>query len=231
MKIIRIIILLCILVVAAFYTKLQRLESTAWLDTLSVAIYPINGDGNSLTDEYIATLTPKSFSRIDVFFKRQWYGYKDLEFDPVASHLQAEILSQPPTPPTDGNVLKVMIWSLRLRFWAYQNSVDADKSTVNIYVRYHQPRQSGPLAHSLGLQKGLIGVVNAYASADYQQRNNIVIAHELLHTVGASDKYSLTTGQPIYPDGFANPSAEYGQSKAEIMAGKIPLSEDESVMP
>lgn len=201
------------------------------MDTLPVAIYPINGDGNPLTDKYIASLTQKSFSRMDGFFKKQWHDYRELEFDPVAAHLQAEILSQPPTPPTDGDVLKVIIWSLRLRFWAYQNSVDGDKSTISIFVRYHQPRQSGPLAHSLGLQKGLIGVVNAYASADYQQRNNIVIAHELLHTVGASDKYSLTTGQPIYPDGFANPSAEYGQSKAEIMAGKIPMSENESVMP
>jgi len=109
--------------------------------------------------------------------------------------------------------------------------MDGDKSTVNIFVRYHQPKVDQRLAHSLGLQKGLIGVVNAYAEEKYQAQNNIVIAHELLHTVGASDKYDLNTGQPVYPEGFANPSLEYAQSSAEIMAGKIPMSNIKSVMP
>ncbi|MEO1897775.1 MAG: hypothetical protein ABGX36_08190 [Cycloclasticus sp.] len=87
------------------------------------------------------------------------------------------------------------------------------------------------MAHSLGLQKGLIGVVNAYAAEGYRATNNIVIAHELMHTVGASDKYDLSTGQPIYPYGFAKPDNHYEQTKAEIMAGRVPLNERESVMP
>jgi hypothetical protein len=231
MKILRIIFLLCLLVFAAFYTKLQRLESTAWADTLQVSIYPINGDASPLTEQYIKKLSSKNIRSIDSFFKNQWADYSELEYDPVSVSLQAEITSQPPEPPTDGSMLKIIFWSLHLRLWSYQNSIDSDKSTINIFVRYHQAGEEKRLAHSLGLQKGLIGVVNGYASAKYQERNNVVIAHELLHTVGASDKYDLSTGQPIYPDGFARPDAHYDQSKAEIMAGKIPLNEKESVMP
>ena len=51
------------------------------------------------------------------------------------------------------------------------------------------PACATQLAHSLGLQKGLIGVVNAFASSSQAAENNVVIAHELLHTVGATDKY------------------------------------------
>ncbi len=118
-----------------------------------------------------------------------------------------------------------------MRLWSYQNAIDSDNSTINIFVRYQQVDDLKPMAHSLGLQKGLIGVVNAYAVKHYQEQNNIVLAHELLHTVGESDKYNLKTGQPIYPEGFANSDVLYGQSRAEIMAGKIPLSENDSVMP
>jgi hypothetical protein len=230
MKILRVIILLCIFVMVAFYTKLQRLESTAWVDTLPVYIYPINGDGSASTDEYIKQLSTNNFKDIDAFFKKQWRAYRGLDFDPVEVNLQATITPQPPLPPTDGSMLKIIFWSLRLRVWSYQHSMSNDKSTVNIFIRFHQPDDDRRLAHSLGLQKGLIGVVNAYASTAYERRNNIVIAHELLHTVGASDKYDLLTGQPIYPDGFAKPAQKYEQSKAEIMAGKIPLDESESEM-
>ena len=45
------------------------------------------------------------------------------------------------------------------------------------------------MAHSTGLQKGMLGVVNAFASADQEGSNAVVIAHELLHTFGATDKY------------------------------------------
>jgi len=231
MKIFRIILLLLIFVFVAFYTKLQRLESMAWVDPLQVSIYPINGDGSVLTDQYISALSENDFHNVEVFFKKQWGVYSELDFDPITVTLKPLVMSQPPFPPSGSNVLKVIFWSLRLRLWSYRNSMSSNKSTVNVFVRYHQVNENSRLAHSLGLQKGLIGVVNGYASDQYQEQNNVVIAHELLHTVGASDKYSLSTGQPIYPDGFAKPDQRYRQSKAEIMAGKIPVNENESVMP
>ena len=231
MKLIRIILLLLILVFVAFYSKLQRLDTMAWIKPLEVSIYPINAGGDVLTGQYINALTAQDFLSLNQFFKVQWATYREFDADPVVITLKPEIMQQPPFPPTDGNILKVIFWSLRLRFWSYQQAVDSHRSTVNIFVRYHPVNANQPLAHSLGLQKGLIGVVNAYASAEYDEQNNLVIAHELLHTVGASDKYSLTTGQPSYPSGFASPNLRYRQSKAEIMAGKIPINEDESIMP
>jgi hypothetical protein len=88
-----------------------------------------------------------------------------------------------------------------------------------VFVYYHQPLEGRHLEHSLGLNKGLIAVVHAFAAESYDQQNNVVMVHELLHTVGATDKYT-TDGQPLFPTGYAAPNQTplYPQSKAEIMA-------------
>ena len=73
---------------------------------------------------------------------------------------------------------------------------------VSITIR---PRSTAPDSH--GMQKGLVGVVHAFADRRHEGANDIVIAHELLHTVGASDKYDLATGAPRYPIGYARSRA------------------------
>jgi hypothetical protein len=59
------------------------------------------------------------------------------------------------------------------------------------------------------------------------------MAHELLHTLGSTDKYALGTNLPLYPHGFADPAAEprYPQTKAELMAGRIPLDARTATIP
>jgi len=61
----------------------------------------------------------------------------------------------------------------------------------------------------------------------------VVIAHEFLHTLGATDKYDRASAQPLAPDGLAEPdrSPLYPQKKAEIMGGRIPRTEDDAVVP
>ena len=60
-----------------------------------------------------------------------------------------------------------------------------------------------------------------------------MIAHELLHTLGASDKYDLSNGLPIHPAGYADPDKRprYPQDRAEIMGGRIPLSPGRAAIP
>ena len=72
-----------------------------------------------------------------------------------------------------------------------------------------------------------------FADAGMKGSNDMVIAHELLHTLGATDKYDLRSNQPAHPDGFAEPDREplYPQSFAELMGGRIPVSSAESTTP
>jgi hypothetical protein len=76
------------------------------------------------------------------------------------------------------------------------------------------------------LTKGLIGVVYAFATPLMNGENDVVIAHELLHTVGATDKYSPLSDAPRFPDGYGDPRQTplYPQATAELMAGRRMLS-------
>jgi hypothetical protein len=112
----------------------------AWLGSIHYPFQftPINGDADSRTDAYINALSTSDFHAVDTFFKKQWGRYREYDFDPVKLQLQEPVLSQPPMPPNSTNVLSIMLWSLRLRIWAYQHSIDGDKNVINIFVRYHQ---------------------------------------------------------------------------------------------
>ena len=133
----------------------------------------------------------------------------------------------PPAFPVDGNAVDVLFWGLHVRWWAFRNTPDEEKdlTRIRLFVLYHDGTDGQPLAHSLGLQKGLMGLVHAFAVPAQNNQNNIVIAHEMLHTVGALDKYE-STGAPMFPIGYANPGRQplFPQRSAEIMAGRIPLS-------
>lgn len=104
---------------------------------------------------------------------------------------------------------------------------------IRLFVLYHDPAMNARVPHSLGLQKGLVGVVHAFADPSMRGQNNIVVAHELLHTLGATDKYDLTTGAPIFPQGYAEPDLDprVPQRATEIMAGRRAVSETEHEMP
>jgi hypothetical protein len=79
----------------------------------------------------------------------------------------------------------------------------------------------------------MVGIVNAFANRRQTQINNVVIAHEFLHTLGATDKYDPGSGQPLYPSGYAEPERTplVPQRYAEIMGGRIAESESEAMMP
>ncbi len=114
-----------------------------------------------------------------------------------------------------------------MRYWAWRVARNfGPPADVQIFVRYHDPKTHARLRHSLGLQKGLLGMVNAFASRREAGANSFVIAHEILHTVGASDKYDPATNLPLYPIGYAEPEREplLPQEVAEVMAGRIPLA-------
>jgi hypothetical protein len=63
--------------------------------------------------------------------------------------------------------------------------------------------------------------------------NNVVLANEMLHTLGATDKYDPGTDQPLVPSGLGDPEQRplYPQENAEIMAGRRAVSPQQAEMP
>ena len=232
---VRIALLLLLLFAVAGDAWLTQLRSTDWDESLWVSVYPINADGSAATADYIASLDNESFAPIADFMAREAERYGITVTSPMQVRLAPEVRERPPAPPANGQRLAVMGWSLQMRYWAWRTAraYAGPPSDIQVFVQYFDPEQTDRVAHSLGLQKGLIGVVNAFASRKQSGQNNVIIAHELLHTVGASDKYDPTNNQPLYPQGYADPDQDplYPQTHAEIMGGRIPLSETEADMP
>ena len=226
-KMLRILILLLVLLVVALTTWQDRYRSTRWREPLYVAIYPIAADESPVTLRYVAALDAERFKPIDGFFIREAERYRLNAPEPVKTRLRSEMHERPPQRAPGAGLLATAWWSLRLRFWAWRASGHVNEpEDIRMFVLYHDPALTPQVPHSLGLTKGLIGVVYAFAAPDMDGENGVVIAHELLHTVGASDKYLPGTDAPRFPDGYGDPEQVplYPQHFAEIMAGRKMLS-------
>ena len=232
-KKVRVLILLYVLLMISGTAWLTKARTTDWDRALTVAIYPINGDNSKVTQDYIETLNFEIFKEIEDFFDREAKNYQLVLKKPIDIDLAPEIMDKPPAPPFGQSVLSVMYWSLKLRYWSWSRDNYKYPKDIMIFVLYFDPENNKSVSHSLGLQKGLVGIVNAFASEKMAAENNIVITHELLHTVGASDKYSPGTNQPIFPVGYAEPdlAPTLPQTKAEIMGGRIPITETKAEIP
>jgi hypothetical protein len=233
-KQIRVTILLFVLLTVAVGTWQSRARTTSWKRALNVVVFPINADGMPQTEAYIRTLRDDDFDDIKRFMRNEARQYGINLINPVDVYIGPEIDAIPPLPPVSGSIPVIMLWSLELRYWAWRHGKHPIlKPDIRIYALYHHPSTAQQLEHSVGLQKGLIGIANLFAIKRMTSDNNIVITHELLHTLGASDKYDPVSNQPVYPVGYAEPelSPLYPQEFAEIMGGRIPVSQNSSVAP
>lgn len=229
---IRIGILLLILLVVVGTTLSDRRRTTDWSFPLWVGVFPVNGDGMPTTAQYIADLELEQFEAIDRFFATEASGYGVTLKQPVKVVLYPAVAEPPPRLPPSAGVPATIWWSLKLRYYTWQQAGQTP-ADIRVFVLYHDAATTSAVPHSLGLQAGLLGVVYAYADESLDEPNNVVIAHEVLHTLGATDKYDPETNQPMYPHGYGDPYAEplLPQTVAEIMAGRIAISEDEAEMP
>ncbi len=231
----RIGFLLLILGIAAYSNWYDRLSTTDWDETLWIGVFPINAQGSEATAGYIESLTPRRVADIEQFINGEAKEYGITIPRPVRIDLFPEVREKPPALAPGANVLQRMWWSLELRMYARRNSRAPGYAPpqVRIFVLFHDPSFTQSVPHSVGMQKGLVGVVHAYADPDMTRTNNVVIAHEILHTLGASDKYDLASLAPLYPIGYAEPDRNplHPQEFAEVMAGRRALDEHTFEMP
>lgn len=234
-KNIRILILLLVLGVVATQQWLDRVHTRSWKQPLWVGLYPVNADGRASTQQYIESLSAQDFAPLETFFAREAHRYGIAVDEPVHIELYPERAQLPPALPPDAGPPGIAWWSLKLRWYAAHAARVPGRvpSSIRLFILYHDPATLDRVPDSHGLQKGLVGVVHVFAIRAMAGGNDIVIAHELLHTVGASDKYDLESDAPLFPSGYADPDRKplYPQDAAEIMAVRRPLSAQASEMP
>jgi hypothetical protein len=232
----RLALLLAVLAFVGLGAWLERARSRDWDAPLRVTVYPLAATDDGEIAAYASSLQVEDFADVADFLASEGARY-DLALEtPVRLRVSHAPSSPPPALPERGNLLSVMAWSLRLRWYAARVAWDDPLPTPDIQVfATFVPLGDGSTAlpDSVGLSKGLVAVAHLYASREAAGSNQVVLVHELLHTLGATDKYDPRTGHPRVPDGLGEPDLDptYPQAHAEIMAGRIAVAPDEAVVP
>jgi hypothetical protein len=234
-KLFRIVVLLSVLFVIVISAWMTERRMAAWERPILVAVYPIAADDDPASLRAAQETDEADFDAVNQFMDREAAPY-GFSVKPAFRFLVAEPGTElPPAVPGQFAPLAIAWWSLKMRWWAWMQDFNDDLVTpdVQMFVLYHAANGETEIGISVGMRKGRYGLVKAYASEASRQTRLIVFTHEMLHVLGATDKYVLTTGEPIFPEGYAEPDKRplLPQQRAEIMGGRIPVNSFSSVMP
>jgi hypothetical protein len=215
-----------VLLFVAIGAWLDRARSRDWNDTLRITVYPISASTDAGVRAYVAALQAEDFADVESFFSDEAARYGIALAQPVKVRVSHAVQELPPALPARPGPLTIVSWSLRLRYFAARTAWRDPLPNPDIQVfALYSPLGPGTTAmpDSVGLSKGLIAVAHLYGDAAAGGSNQVVVAHEVLHTLGASDKYDLATGQPLALAGLGEPDRRpmYPQTFGEIMAGRI----------
>lgn len=232
------LLLLAVLAIVGYYGYLtfsNRYQAKSWDEPLTITIYPLNDGGDPEIQAFIDRVSPEQFQPAADFLQMQAIRY-GIKTTPLIKLQMADAANNdaPPPPPAIGtNMLTNLMWSLELRYWAYKNAANNNnKTTISVFVMYKRYLPGDMPIDSISLRNGMLAVVHAFANPERQGLNNVVFAHELMHTVGATDKYNDKL-QPVFPDGFAFPNNNppYPQEFCELMAIYIPITPERADLP
>jgi hypothetical protein len=228
-RFLRITILLTVLVVVAGNQWLTGHRLGSWKKPLWITVYPVLASPDPEVRRYVQGLDVGSFKKVGDFLTRQAARHGRSLGEAAVFQLAQTLTALPPALPAESSGLKVAWWSLKMRWWTWRNGSQEGLAPddIKIFVLYQAANPLGPMERSVGVKNGSYGLVNAVASRHMEAHNRIIITHELLHVLGATDKYDPYTGQPDAPDGLANPRQTplYPQQQAEIMGGRIAVSD------
>jgi hypothetical protein len=169
---------------------------------------------------------------LEQFFDREVARYRPgtprpfrfVALDPIA------VATAPPMPPPEEALLDRARYMLALN--DYLAPIDARIARAPHDVRLYlvlSPPELGQaqFMEGAGAAGGDFGIVLATVDAKTIELALIGLGHELLHCIGASDKYD-TRGHSVAPAGLCEPDAvpRYPQRCAELMAGETALAPD-----
>jgi hypothetical protein len=238
---IRLSILLFILFVVVLWAirdTWTRRERLAWDHTLDVAVILVHVAG---TDAVDPAATDSVNARAVVLATRlaeEQRRYRNgaprpFRFD-VKGPIEAATVAPAPASDSLGDLAR-QAWDVS----RWTDDVDARAGVVaahydsRIYVMVKKPTSDvRSTIEGRSEQGGRRGFVEVELDASMVDLALMVIAHETLHTLGATDKYDAQ-GRALVPDGLADPSASpmYPQKKAEVMARNRPVAPGSETVP
>jgi len=235
---VRVAVLLVVLLLVGMWAwrdVRSRQQRTDWRRALVVALVVVR-DG-AVADDVIRGLE----ARVPYLRERlhdELARYRPGAFAPV-TFVSRDLGALPsPVPRATGEGWTELA-QFNYQLWRFARAVDTaaalDASTVDarIYLVVRPPRDKAHLwVEGVGQQGGRVGVVEVEINATMIDFALFVATHELMHTLGATEKYDAA-GHVLVPAGLADPDQDplYPQQRAELMARFRAVSESKEVPP
>lgn len=213
----------------------QRRQRRAWQRPLRVALILVERE--PVPERTLRSLSSRSFD-LERRLRAEFVRHGGSNVEPLSLHVSGPV-SAASDPPSAG---AGDVWSLArhaLALWRWTRDLDARAGVEaraydsRVYLVLRPSRPGEPrVVEGESEQGGRVGVARADIDEEMQDFALFVAAHELFHTLGASDKYDAS-GHAIFPAGFATPAKQplYPQPGAELMARNVPIAPGEERPP
>lgn len=227
----RVALLLVALAVLIWFLRIGHDPVPDWDRTLRVAVFPCNVDGSAAVEAHIAGFGQSDLDRISDYFTSQAERHRPALQRPFELVLGPPIANSPPMPDAASGPLGRLGWAIAIRVWRLRFDDQGLAADIIAVACFNPVTEVPPSLHSIGIAELGLAVANLPAAESHRGYARVLLAHEILHTVGADDLYDPVTGLPVFPAGYAEPNREprYPQEKAELMAGRIPLQPGRAV--
>jgi hypothetical protein len=243
---IRVSILLFILFVVSLYAikdLRSRRGRNAWDRTLDVALVVVHVDGTPAVDPDAVRVLEERLPALEDRLQAECERHQSCPSagglgKPFRIRLKGPVIaSAPPPSPKSESAVDLAKQAVEMKKWLGEvdprAGVEPDQWDSRIYVTVRKPASlMRAFVEGESEQDGRVGTVAVELDASMADLTLIVVTHELMHTLGASDKYDAS-GRTLVPDGLAEPdrSPLFPQRYAEVMARNRPLSATSETIP
>ena len=239
-KAIRVAILSVILASVVFWAlgvQQRRKQRTTWTETLPVALVVVDMGG---VDAELGPALNERAAALESHLHAEYRRYKPGAIKPFEFTIYGPVAVSerpPPLPFVEGIQARLEhAWALHQYLTEIDERVQlptrAYDSRIYLVARAPAGDKVPRFVEGIAEEGGELGIVELDLADDTIDLAFAAGAHELLHTLGATDRYD-EAGQPIAPDGYAESNLQplFPQKLAEIMARSIPISATESRLP
>lgn len=213
----------------------RRRERSAWKRPLRVVLVLVERE--PVPAATLQTLTSRTFD-LERRLKSELLRHRGSSVEPFSIDVKGPVraAADPPSAAADD------LWSMAthsLSLWRWTRDLDERSGVAwrgydsRIYLVLRPSRDAEPrVVEGESEQGGRVGVARADIDPEMVDFALFVATHELMHTLGANDKYD-ERGHAIFPSGFADPGREplFPQPGAEVMARNVPVAPNEERPP